>query len=169
MVVMSSPVKTEMNVLLIDNPQRLFSCSRLLPELRKNLSSEQVFCMAAHDSFCGLQLCRAFEMDLVVVAVRQSELLRTMILQIEQEFPGVVVLVVGKDSDRVAVDDVLRETGSRWIAMQSEGEVSPSMEIERRVREIRAEKLKIGQELSKQAQGVGSRVLIRLNATHMTS
>ena len=76
-------------------------------------------------------------MDLVVVAVRQSELLRTMILQIEQEFPGVVVLVVGKDSDRVAVDDVLRETGSRWIAMQSEGEVSPSMEIERRVREIR--------------------------------
>lgn len=169
MLVMSKPIGTEMNVLLIDNQQRLFSCSCLLPELRKNFLGDQVFCMAAPDSFCGLQLCRAFEMDLVVLAIRQAEFLRAMILQIEREFPGVVVLVVGEDSDRGVVDDVLRETGCRWIAMQPGGEISPNKEIEGQVNEIRAEKLNIVHELSKKAQDIGSRVLIRLNATRLSN
>ena len=108
-------------------------------------------------------------MDLVVIAIRQPDLLRAMILQIEREIPGVVVLIVGEDNDRVEVDDVLQETGCRWIAMQSGGEISPSKEVERRVREIKTEKLNIVYELSKPTQDIGSRVLIRNKTSRLSN
>jgi len=125
------------NVLLIDNQQRLFSRSSFLPELRKKFLLDQVSCMAAFDRMGGLQLFRTFEIDIVVIASCQPELLRTMILEMERESPGVVVLVAGEEHDHARVDRILRETGCRWIIMGPGGMIPSVREIELQVRAIK--------------------------------
>ncbi|ADW16310.1 hypothetical protein Despr_0119 [Desulfobulbus propionicus DSM 2032] len=164
MSAMSYLNKTDVNLLLIDNQEQLLSSSLLLPELRKQFLNEQVCCLAAPDSLCGLQLWRAFEMDVVVIAACEAGPLRTMIMDLEGEHPGVVVLVAGEEHDRPGVLPVLRETGSRFIPMYSNGDTSPVGEITRQVRQLRTEKLKIARSLALEAQQVGPRYILRLRA-----
>ena len=164
---MSRQRETELNVLLIDNQQRLFSCSRLLPELRRNLLLDQVSCMAAPDSLSGLQLCQAFEIDMVLLAICQAEMLRTMVHVMERDHPVMVILVVGENNDRAPVEGIIHEAGCRWIGMRPGGERPPIEEIARQVRLLKQEKMNIAKELSLDVGSSGSRVLIRLNATRI--
>ncbi|SDP81304.1 hypothetical protein [Desulforhopalus singaporensis] len=86
-------------LLLLDNEQNLFACSTILPELRSRLRFDSLNTFAVSDFRTGVELLRALDIDIVLVAERDACDLRRVVVTIAAIRPGTSIIVVSREDD----------------------------------------------------------------------